>query len=83
MKRNIFVEIEIQQNEGQPDKAWRALKYLLATKNEVSTSTSNLDANTFNSFFNSVGNKTTEHFGNIMLPDFNIPQVNVSFFLLL
>ena len=78
-EKKHFVEIEIQQNEGQPDKAWRALKYLLPTKNKVSTSTSNLDANTFNSFFSSVGNKTTEHFGNIMLPDFNIPQVNDSF----
>ena len=63
-EKKHFVETEIQQNEGQPDKAWRALRYLLPTKNKVSTSTSNLDANTFNSFFSSVGNKTTEHFGN-------------------
>ena len=78
-EKKHFVETEIQQNEGQPDKAWRALKYLLPTKNKVSTCTTNLDANTFNSFFSSVGNKTTGHLGNIKLRDFNIPQVNDSF----
>ena len=61
-EKKHFVETEIQQNEGQLDKAWRALKYLLPTKNKVSTSTSNLDANTFNSFFSSVGNKNYRTF---------------------
>ena len=78
-EKKHFVETEIQQNEGQPDRAWRALKYLLPTKNKASTSTGHRDPNTFNSFFSSVGNKATEHFGNIGLPDFNIPQVNDSF----
>ena len=34
-EKKHYVETEIQQKEGQPDKAWKALKYLLPIKNKA------------------------------------------------
>ena len=73
-----FVVNEIQENEGKPDKAWKALKHLLPSKNK-NISDSKLNANRFNNFFSSIGTKATDHFGDIILPVFDSLVLNNNF----
>ena len=73
-----FVKTEIQRNEGKPDKAWKTLKHFLMSKHQL-ISPSELDANTFNKFFSSIGIKATEHYGDMKLPKLQFPGVTDNF----
>ena len=73
-----FVQNEIQRNEGKPDKAWKTLKHFLPSKHQL-ISPSELDANTFNKFFSSIGIKATEHYGDMKLPKLQFPGVTDNF----
>ena len=85
--KKSFVLNELHSYQGKPDKTWKILKQFLPKKNINSSGSPEMDADSFNDFFSSIGEHTTKHYGPVIVPTlpvqtnhiFNIPPITIEF----
>jgi hypothetical protein len=90
--KSDFIQSQIHKHTGDSRGMWRSLNHVLPSKKNASSATSDLNAEEFNNFFTSIGEKLTSQFDKNILPDmppmvfnenfgFNFMDINPSFVL--